>query len=101
MVLKNKLITEGYDESRIRIALETIRQYRSSSIPKSIEKKSMYRIEQILKRKSIFVVILRETLIHMLNTWNNEGHGKVAENNLPLYISACTSLLQQTNELLK
>ena len=99
--LKEILINEHYDESKIKIAFETIRQYKSSNCPKSIENKSMHRISQILKRKSIFAIILRETLLFMLNKLETGSFGKISGSNVPLYIEACKVLMNEIDKLLK
>lgn len=90
-ILKNK----GYNDVKIRTAFETIRQYKTSDNPKSIEKKSQYRIQQILKNKSIITIILKETLINLLDDWSKGDYGKISKMNITLYIETCRELLNE------
>jgi len=99
--IKEVLIKEGFDETKIRIALETIRQYRPPDRPKDIERKSQYRVEQILKSKTIFTFILRETLLCMLDKWESGKFGQMFKTNSQLYVEAAKKLLDEVKELLK
>eukprot|EP00826_Nyctotherus_ovalis_P058713 TRINITY_DN8096_c0_g1_i3.p1 TRINITY_DN8096_c0_g1~~TRINITY_DN8096_c0_g1_i3.p1 ORF type:complete len:245 (-),score=36.33 TRINITY_DN8096_c0_g1_i3:177-911(-) len=98
--LREILKSKGYEDKKIRIAFETIRQYRPPDRPKDIERKSQYRIEQIIKAKSIFTFILKETLVFMLDKWEDGEFGQLFEANTQLYVDACKKLLDEVNRVL-
>eukprot|EP00826_Nyctotherus_ovalis_P067069 TRINITY_DN9996_c0_g1_i18.p1 TRINITY_DN9996_c0_g1~~TRINITY_DN9996_c0_g1_i18.p1 ORF type:complete len:111 (+),score=32.75 TRINITY_DN9996_c0_g1_i18:173-505(+) len=99
--LKDSLKTQGFEEQKIKIAFETIRQYRPPDRPKDIERKSQYRVEQILESKTIFTYILRETLVFMLDKWKNGKYGQLYKANSQLYIEGSEKLLNEVEEMLR
>lgn len=99
--LRDSLKSQGFEDQKIKIAFETIRQYRPPDRPKDIERKSQYRVEQILKSKTIFTYILRETLVFMLDKWKNGKFGQLYKANSLLYIEGSEKLLNEVEEILQ
>jgi hypothetical protein len=98
--LLNILKVKGFREEEIRAALEVIKGYKSEETPKEIEKGAKFRIERMLRKKTIYIYILRETLEHMIVKWKNERYGQLYKVNSSIYIEACSRFLRRAEELI-
>eukprot|EP00826_Nyctotherus_ovalis_P053031 TRINITY_DN6826_c0_g1_i18.p5 TRINITY_DN6826_c0_g1~~TRINITY_DN6826_c0_g1_i18.p5 ORF type:complete len:141 (+),score=39.43 TRINITY_DN6826_c0_g1_i18:1303-1725(+) len=98
--LMNLLKEKGFEEEDIKITFEIIKNYKPEGVPKEIEKGAKYRVEGILKEKTMLTYIMKETLEYMIEKWKNERYGQLYKVNSSIYIEACKRFLKQTEELL-
>ncbi len=94
------LVREGFSEDEIAGALEEIGRFKDTQRPKDIERNSQARVERMLRTKSIFTYILRETLIIMLDKWRQGDYGQLSLANSSIYIAACKKFCERANKLL-
>jgi len=90
----------GFSQEEIETCFIEISKYRSDSRPKDIERNSQVRIESMLKTKSIFSFVLKETLEGMIQKWEEGKFGQLSKANSEIYLKACKKFLQEVNELL-
>lgn len=91
---------KGFGDEEIKTTLEIIKGYKSEDAPKEIEKGAKFRVEGMLRDKSIITYILKATLEYMIEKWKNERYGQLYKVNSTIYIEACTRFLKRTEELL-
>lgn len=98
--LQALLKEKGFGNVEIKTTFESIKGYKSEEAPKEIEKGAKFRVEGMLRDKSIITYILKATLEYMIEKWKNERYGQLYKVNSKIYIEACTRFLKRTEELL-
>ncbi len=67
---------------------------------KGKSKKSQTTVKEIMKKRSIYTYILRETLNAMMQNWGMGRTGKISQENLYIYREVCENYYKKTVELL-
>ena len=98
--LKEALKKLNFTEPEMEVAFEEISRFRTASKPKNIEKNSQVRIEKMLKTKSIFTYILRESLVSMIDAWEDGRYGQLSKLNSGIYLEVCKRFLREVDDLL-
>eukprot|EP00826_Nyctotherus_ovalis_P053823 TRINITY_DN7023_c0_g3_i3.p1 TRINITY_DN7023_c0_g3~~TRINITY_DN7023_c0_g3_i3.p1 ORF type:complete len:134 (-),score=22.16 TRINITY_DN7023_c0_g3_i3:221-622(-) len=99
-VLAHSLAQRGYGEETIAACFATIMSFKPEGLPKEIENGAKMRVEGILKGKSIFVYILKETLEHMINKLKTKEYEQMHRTNSEMYVEACTEFLARAKSII-
>lgn len=98
--LAKSLAQRGYGEETIAACFATIKSFKPEGLPKEIENGAKMRVEEILKAKSVFVYILKETLEHMISKLKTEEYGQLHRTNSEMYVEACTEFLARAESVI-
>ena len=98
--LIDDLLQAGYAKGEIERAFMEIINYRSPDNPKDIEKNSQVRIEKMMRVKSIFTCILKDSLVIMIKKWEQGKYGQLSKANSEIYLEACKKFLAEVVKVL-
>ncbi len=90
----------GFTIPEIEHAFFTIDSYYDEHKAKRGNNRPQLAVDGMLAKKSIYTLMLRETLASMLSTWEAGRVGKVGLNNLPSYKRACERIYHRAVQLL-
>ena len=94
------LLNRGFSKIAIDNAFLRINSYKKAEHKTGNKKMTPQLIEKACTNISIYTYILKEALIDMLNDWNSENYGKLAERNIEAYKEICMGYYKRVNSLL-
>lgn len=94
------LESKGFCEIEIKTAFEAVMQYKPKEFPSEIIRKPKIKLDEIVKSKSIYAYILKESLDFMIEKLENKGFTQIQDDNLKVYIEACNDYLRRANNIL-
>eukprot|EP00826_Nyctotherus_ovalis_P046029 TRINITY_DN5154_c0_g1_i15.p1 TRINITY_DN5154_c0_g1~~TRINITY_DN5154_c0_g1_i15.p1 ORF type:complete len:158 (+),score=24.71 TRINITY_DN5154_c0_g1_i15:48-476(+) len=94
---------EGFEIDEIEVAFKEIAYLAKQESERGKPKNSKKALGKMLESKTIYTYILRESLMVMIESWQNGAKGKVLRENLQTYKEVCqeyynkiTSLVNQS-----
>ncbi len=90
----------GYESKDIEHAFYKINYYNDMERQKGNPKRSQSIVKKFARKHCIYTYLLRETLQHMVQVWEQGYMGKVSSANREIYRDVCDKYLREVNRMI-
>lgn len=94
------LRTRGFGENEIANAFLCISQLRELDKAKGVAKRQQDSINFMVRKKTIYTFILKETLQELMEGWETGKRGRIMEDNVQVYMAVCKEYHRRCCEIL-
>lgn len=94
------LENNGFSKEQIEKAYRSVKKVAERERTKGMPKKPKGVLNKILSCKNVFVYILQETLIQMINKCNQDQTNKILQKNIEIYRGVCQKYYNRCIEIL-
>eukprot|EP00826_Nyctotherus_ovalis_P038778 TRINITY_DN3654_c0_g1_i14.p1 TRINITY_DN3654_c0_g1~~TRINITY_DN3654_c0_g1_i14.p1 ORF type:complete len:120 (-),score=24.81 TRINITY_DN3654_c0_g1_i14:197-556(-) len=94
------LRVRGFSENEIANAFLCISQLRELDKTKGVAKRQQDSINFMVRKKTIYTFILKETLQGLMEGWEAGNRGRIMKNNVQVYMAVCKEYHRRCSEIL-